>query len=267
MRRLLIALPLVLAGCVGTGTHEAVLKQLDESRTYGRQLEDELAGQQKMGRALADVNASLEKRLAAEGLEKAQLLKDQTALRASVEEMESALRELNRRKMETDARIAEYKNLLARFQSLIDAGKLRVKIVEGRMVVELPTDVLFRSGQATLSKEGQDAIAEVAQLLAEIPDRRFQVEGHTDNVPIATAQYPSNWDLAAARALRVVRTMVDSGMPPERISAASFGQYAPVTSNDAKEGRDSNRRIEIVVVPDLSSLPGFDELNRVSRTE
>lgn len=264
MRRLWIVVPLLFAGCVGKGTHEAVLKQLDESRHYASELESDLDGQRHLGKALADKNARLEKRLADEASEKAKLLADQNALRASAEEMEKALQELNRRKLEADERIAEYRSLLARFQKLIDAGKLRVKIVEGRMVVELPTDVLFRSGQASLSKEGQEAIAEVATLLAQVPDRRFQVEGHTDDVPIATSQYPSNWELAAARALRVVRTMVDSGMPPERISASSFGEYAPVASNETPDGRDANRRIEIVVVPDLTSLPGFDELNRAA---
>lgn len=265
MTRSWILLTLLLAGCVSKGTHQAVLKQLDESQAHEESLDAELGAQRSRAEALAAANAALEKRLEAESSAKAKLLKDQNALRASVEEMESALLELNRRKMEADARIAEYKSLLARFQTLIDAGKLRVKMADGRMVVELPTDVLFRSGQATLSQEGKDAIAEVATLLAGIPERRFQVEGHTDNVPIATAQYPSNWDLAASRALRVVRTMIDAGMPPERISAASFGEYAPVMSNEIAEGRDANRRIEIVVVPDLTTLPGFDELNRVSR--
>ncbi len=265
MKRMLMILPLVLAGCVGKGTHEAVLKQLDESQEHGRELEAALASQQKRSAALSELIDQLEERLNKENFEKAQLIKNQSQLRASVEEMEAALLELGRRKSESDARIAEFRSLLARFQNLIDAGKLRVKIVEGRMVVELPTDVLFRSGQANLSKEGEEAISEVATLLADIPDRRFQVEGHTDNVPIKTAQYPSNWDLASARALRVVRTMVDAGMPPERISAASFGEYNPVVSNEIKEGRDANRRIEIVVVPDLSSLPGFEELNRVSQ--
>lgn len=264
MNRTWVVLPLLLAGCVGKGTHEAVLKQLDESRHHADQLEADLDGQRQLGKALADRNTRLEKRLEEEASEKANLLADQDALRASVEEMERALQELNRRKLEADERISEYRSLLARFQRLIDAGKLRVKIVEGRMVVELPTDVLFRSGQASLSKEGQEALVEVTELLSDVPGRRFQVEGHTDDVPIATAQYPSNWELAAARALRVVRTMIDAGMPAERISAASFGEYAPVASNEFPEGRDANRRIEIVVVPDLTSLPGFDELNRAA---
>jgi chemotaxis protein MotB len=104
----------------------------------------------------------------------------------------------------------------------------------------------------------------VSEVLASIPERKFQVEGHTDDVPIKTAQYPSNWELAAARSMMVVKEMVTAGMPPERISAASFGEFKPALANDTPEGRAANRRIEIVLVPDLSSLPGFDELSRVS---
>ncbi|MGC4116718.1 MAG: OmpA family protein [Myxococcales bacterium] len=131
------------------------------------------------------------------------------------------------------------------------------------MVVALASDVLFASGQSKLSKDGEAAIAEVAKLLAEIPDRKFQVEGHTDNVPPKPPM--TNWDLAAARSITVVRTMVEAGMPANRISAASFGEFKPAKDNDSQEGKAANRRVEIVVVPDLSSLPGFDELKRVGQ--
>ncbi|PZR12076.1 MAG: endoflagellar motor protein [Archangium gephyra] len=174
--------------------------------------------------------------------------------------MTRALAELERRRAEAESRVAEFKNLLSRFRSLIDAGKLKVKIVDGRMVVVLATDILFGSGSASLSKDGKAAIAEVGQVLASIPKRTFQVEGHTDNVPINSAQYPSNWELAAGRAITVLKTMVESGLPAERISAASFGETHPVASNDSKESKAQNRRIEIIIVPDLSQLPGFEEL-------
>ena len=130
--------------------------------------------------------------------------------------------------------------------------------------IELATDVLFSSGSATLSADGISAIQEVAKVLASIPGRKFQVEGHTDDVPIKTAQYASNWELASGRAITVVKTMVDAGLPGDRVSGASFGEQKPTASNKTPEGRASNRRIEIVVVPDLASLPGFDELNRAA---
>lgn len=189
--------------------------------------------------------------------------KQKGALEGDVATMRRAMQDLEKRRAEADKRIAEYRDLLARFKTLIDAGKLRVKVVSGRMVVELATDVLFPSGSARLSKEGTAAVSEVSTLLAGIPDKKYQVEGHTDDVPIKSAKYASNWDLAADRAITVVREMTSAGLAEGRVSAASFGSTAPVRPNDTPEGRAANRRIEIVVVPDLSSLPGFDELGAV----
>ncbi len=272
MTKTWMLLPLVLAaGCVSQGKYDELQKNFDEQAATLQDrearivsLEEALAAEERKSAEQAKTIEQLQGQLASLQRDQANLLKDRASLAASVEEMQDALAEANRRKAEADARIAEYRNLLARFQPLIDAGKLRVKIVDGRMVVELPTDVLFASGSARLAQEGQQAVAEVSRVLAEIPDRQFMVEGHTDDVPIKTAQYPSNWELAAARAITVAKTMIDAGMQPERLSAASFGEFKPAQSNESKEGRTANRRIEIVVVPDLSSLPGFEELQRAA---
>lgn len=284
MKRLALPLFALGLGCVTQGTFDALKTESDEKqhqlearnatvREYEQktamlerslteekrrsvELSEALAEEQRRAQDLAERSAKLEKDLATQ-------LKDRTTLEASVSDMTNALTELQKRKEQAEARIAEFRSLLAKFKSLIDAGKLKVKIVDGRMVVVLATDVLFGSGSASLSRDGKAAIAEVATLLASIPKRSFQVEGHTDNVPIATAQYPSNWELAAARSITVLKTMVDAGMPADRISAASFGDSRAVTSNETPEGRAQNRRIEIIIVPDLSSLPGFDELQKV----
>ena len=98
-------------------------------------------------------------------------------------------------------------------------------------------------------------------MLAEFPDRRFQVEGHTDDVPISTERFPSNWELSSARALAVVRLLVEGGISPENVSGAAYGEYQPVASNDDRNGRARNRRIEIVMLPNLdviaeAQLPG-----------
>lgn len=257
MRWTWILLALFGTSCVTVGKHDELQRQHDEAVANLVKREAEIG---ELKEALALEKRRLQRTSSELGTRIALLEQNLSHADESAVELQRALAELAKRKAEADERIAEFRSLLERFKALIDAGKLRVKIVEGRMVVELPTDVLFASGSATLSKEGQEAIAEVASLLAEIPDRSFQVEGHTDSVQIRTAQYPSNWELAAARSVRVTKTMIEAGMPPERISAASFGEHRPVHSNETREGRDGNRRIEIVVVPDLSSLPGFDEL-------
>lgn len=282
-----VLLPLLLTGClVGKGKYDALQAELDATKAaLGAQVNERDAKIQSLEAALAEeqakraalsaekdaLQAKLEGELAGERErnkqlldEKAALVSDRARLKGSVEEMKLALAELEARKALAEARIAEYQNLLARFKKLIDAGKLSVKIVDGRMVVALATDILFASGSAQLSTDGAAAITEVAQVLATIPERKFQVEGHTDNVPIQTEKYPSNWELASARALTVVRTMVSAGLAPDRVSAASYGEFKPTAANDSPAGKAQNRRIEIVVVPDLSGLPGFDELKKAS---
>ncbi len=263
-------------GCVTTGTFDKMKSdyeaQLSERNAKLTAQEQELQKRQRHEQELQvaldaekETSKDLQARIAKLEADKAAMLKDKSSLQAAVGEMTAALAELQRRKAEADARIAEFKNVLDKFKSLIDAGKLKVKIVDGRMVVVLASDVLFNSGSANLSKDGKAAIAEVGQLLASIPTRKFQVEGHTDNVPIATAQYPSNWELASSRAIIVLKTMVEAGMPMDRISAASFGDSKPAVANDSAEGKAANRRIEIIIVPDLSTLPGFEELNRIQK--
>ena len=251
-------------GCVSSGTHDALLKKHAEEVQRGKSLEAALAEEQGKVAELTRDKEALELRLQEMTVEKANLLKDQSQLTNSIEDMQSALRELETRRRAAEARVAEFKSLLDRFKPLMDAGRLRVKIVDGRMVVELATDVLFDSGKAKLSDDGKLAVQEVSGLLVTIPKRAFQVEGHTDNVPISNARFPNNWVLASARALTVVETMIEAGMPPVRLSGASYGEHKPVGDNETDAGRARNRRIEIVVVPDLSSLPGFDELKQMN---
>jgi chemotaxis protein MotB len=91
-------------------------------------------------------------------------------------------------------------------------------------------------------------------VLATLEGRSFQVEGHTDNVPIANAPFASNWELSSARALSVVHVLIDGGVPPERLSGAGYGEYQPAASNDDRESRRLNRRIEIVMLPNLDVI-------------
>ncbi|MBI5526488.1 MAG: flagellar motor protein MotB [Deltaproteobacteria bacterium] len=276
MKHLCVIVAVLISGCVTKGTHEALQRDHDAVKAdLERCRADNAACQASLEKTSRDLGArivalnakldSVTRQKEALESDKSTMLKDKSRLQASIDEMKTALAELSKRKAEADARLNEFKALLDRFKALIDAGKLQVKIVDGRMVVALASDVLFGSGSAKLSADGKGAIGEVGKILSDIPGRKFQVEGHTDNVPMKTAQYPSNWELAAARALTVVKAMVDAGMPADRISAASFGEFKPAKPNDSPEGKASNRRIDIVVVPDLSSLPGFDELKKVGQ--
>lgn len=229
----------IFISCVSSGKYDALQAELDETRRQLAKRDEEFSN----------------------------VLKEKSALKSSIADMTTALDEARRRDAEAAARTQEYQDLLRRFKKLIDAGKLKIKIVDGRMVVALPSDILFESGSAHLSRDGVKAVEEVAVILRDVPERSFQVEGHTDNVPIRTLQFPSNWELGAARALSVVNVMAKMGVPQMRISGASYADTRPVKPNDTIENKAANRRIEIVVVPDLRGLPGFDELKKLSEGE
>ena len=148
---------------------------------------------------------------------------------------------------------------MAKFKSMVDAGKLAVEIRNGLMLVKLPDNILFDPGKTELKKEGQAAIADVTKILNGVEGRKFQVAGHTDNQPVGKgSKFKSNWDLSTARAVTVLNLMIKVGMDPKRLSAAGYADVLPVAGNDSDEGRRQNRRIEIVLVPNLEDLPPMD---------
>jgi chemotaxis protein MotB len=169
------------------------------------------------------------------------------------------LEQLRREKADQDQRLEVFKAVTDKFRQMIDSGKLQVVMRHGRMVVKLPASVLFPSGSADLSKDGQTALAEVARILRQFPDRQFEVAGHTDNVPIAPpSTFKNNLELSTARAVTVTDFLVDKGMNPARLSAAGYSAYQPVATNATDAGRQENRRIEIILVPNLSEVPTPD---------
>ena len=125
------------------------------------------------------------------------------------------------------------------------------------LVVRVLTDkVLFASGQATLKPGGLPLLGEVANLLNVATNHQIAVEGHTDSVPISSAQYPSNWELSTARATTVVRYFLSRGVTPSRLAAAGYADLHPIASNATDRGRQLNRRVEIVLLRNNPDLTG-----------
>ena len=178
-------------------------------------------------------------------------------LKAALAAAQARLEGLEAERAELGVQMAEYRKVTQQFRSMIDSGKLAVTFRRGRMIVELPAAVLFASGSAELSAQGAAALKEVASILGHVPGKRFIVAGHTDDVPITKALtgYSSNWALSAARAVIVTEALLGAGLPPGQLSAAGFGQYDPIASNRAPTGRQKNRRIEIVLEPELKAFP------------
>jgi chemotaxis protein MotB len=190
------------------------------------------------------------------------------ALRGQIDERNQALSSCETALNESQAQVlafaAEnqrrdeiYRQMVDELQDMISAGQLEVRIDNGRLVLDLPTEVLFDSGQASLNVQGRGALGQIATVLNRFPEREFQVEGHTDDVPISNSRFDSNWELSTARALTVVNLLVESGVAPERLSAAGYGEFEPNASNATDAGRAQNRRVEIVMVPDLGRLRDF----------
>jgi chemotaxis protein MotB len=280
MRKLWLLLAVTLAvapGCVTSGTHKkklAALKQThDEEAAAAQKRESDLtkklgdltkehdtlkvdsAAQQKQVDLLTATNGQMEERLK-------QLGQDVSKLNAANKQAAAQLEELRRAKAAAEARAAVFRNLVAKLQSMINSGQLKVVIRNGRMIIALPNDILFDSGSTTVKADGQKALEKVAQVLATVNDRNFLVAGHTDNVPIKTSRYASNWELSTERAVNVVQLLIKKGMSPKVLSAAGYSEHDPVAANDTDKNRAQNRRIEIVLQPNLSDLPSLDDLKR-----
>lgn len=173
------------------------------------------------------------------------------------EATEAELAELRRQKDAAEKRIAAYRALQDKFRALVDTGKLQVVFRNGQMTLKLPSGILFPSGSADLSKGGQAALTEVVGVLKDFADRRFVVAGHTDNQPIKTREFPNNWYLSTARANSVVQFMIGAGFPSKSLAASGYGEFDPVAPNTSDAGREQNRRIEIILVPNLEELPSL----------
>lgn len=235
-------------------------EEMEAERRKVAELNAKLSEQIERGNSLdarlkemTDKNNELMERLNLAGAEKG-------TLSASLAEKERALEELRARERQAQARLKTFSDMVEKFRAMIDSGKLRVRVVRGRMVVELSENILFDSGKADLKKEGQEALTQVASVLASIPNRDFQIAGHTDNIPIRSAKFPSNWELSTARAVTVTRFLAEKGVDASRLSAAGYADTQPVASNSDADGRRQNRRIEIVLMPNLDELPDLSGL-------
>jgi chemotaxis protein MotB len=190
------------------------------------------------------------------------LLAEKGNLATALADTKVRLEELRKAQEAAQRRADLFKNLLLKFKRMIDAGDLAIVLRDGRMVLQLRNDVLFDSGKVSIKREGQEALREVAGILVTLDARSFQVAGHTDNVPISTDRFPSNWELSAARAINVVKFLTEAGVKPELLSAAGYGEHDPVAANDDDAGKAKNRRIEIVLQPDISELVQLPEVAR-----
>ncbi|MEN8177571.1 MAG: flagellar motor protein MotD [Pseudomonadota bacterium] len=128
----------------------------------------------------------------------------------------------------------------------VEKDLVEVNVDSNRVTVDMKDKMLFPSGSTHLSRDAVKVLRDLSRILSSMPNQ-LQVEGNTDNRPIRTEEFPSNWELSAARAASVVHLMTRMGVDPSRLSAIGYGEYRPVANNDTEEGRQKNRRVTLVV--------------------
>lgn len=135
----------------------------------------------------------------------------------------------------------EEKGLSPRLQTELTRQGLLLTITEG---------VLFKPGNAEVVGEARKVAVEISHLLVTDPARQIAIEGHTDNRPISTAKYPSNWELSSSRAINFMKILLENkNLDPMTFSATGYGEYQPISSNNTSEGRAENRRVEVLILP------------------
>jgi chemotaxis protein MotB len=163
---------------------------------------------------------------------------DATPTGAAIQKIESEKDKMEALKAELDAKL-EKDNLTASVKTSID---------ERGLVISLNNAIFFDPGSAELKKDAEKTLLEIANTIS-VMNNYIRVEGHTDNVPMNSTVYRSNWDLSAARAANMVRLLTEhTTIPPERLIAVGYGEYRPVADNSTEEGRTKNRRIDIIVL-------------------
>jgi len=148
------------------------------------------------------------------------------------------------------AKIAE--DVQVSLKPLIDKDLIKVTKNNLWVEVEINTSILFSSGSADLEVEGTVPLNKLALVLSSLPNH-VDVEGHTDNLPIKTPVFPSNWELSASRAASVVHLFTKQGVAPERLSAIGYGEFRPVGDNNSVDSRRQNRRVKIVILADKNA--------------
>ncbi len=168
-----------------------------------------------------------------------------------IEELSGELDRLKRQKDAEAQQLQDTQDLLQqRLQKEIADKQVKLEMAEKGLVLTFLSEVLFDSGKAVVRPEAERSLEKVASVVREkAADREVGVEGHTDNEPIKASGWKSNWELSTGRATSVLHILEDHGVDPHKMVATGYGEYRPVESNDTSEGRQQNRRVEIVILP------------------
>lgn len=177
---------------------------------------------------------------------------ENAALEATVRKLKEDAASLQKMKEEKVREVSStYEKLLLNMKNEISQGQVTISELKGKLTVNMEAAILFDTGRADVKDDGLEILSKMVETLKGVKDKAIRIEGHTDNVQITGAlarQFPTNWELSAARATNVVKYLQQQGIDPASLSAAAFAEYRPVADNGDKDGRAKNRRIEITLV-------------------
>jgi len=241
---------LAASACVTRSKYDRALGVMSQYQA------DRLEAQADRDAAVAKMEGKLEQQQGVLSQTREQAERERAAMQGELAASREELQAVRAQRAITEARLQEWKTLTSKLAAMISSGKIKVSVRDGRMLVDLPSSVLFATGSAELQDAGKPTLAEIASVLKQFPSRQFLVAGHTDTVPIVkTVAFKDNWDLSAARALTVTRFLIEKGLPSRTLAAAGYGEWDPVGNNKTEPGRQLNRRIEIVLLPNIAELP------------
>lgn len=250
-----LALAVATAGCVTRGTHREVVAERDVAQAEAARLAERLRLVEASNESLSAERVELIDAIEDLRQERGELAGEVETLRETRAELEASLAQREQELAAQEDAVSElrgtYDGLVEDLQTEVAQGRIQIEQLREGIRVNLAQEILFPLGSARLGDEGRGVLGRVARRLAEVPNP-VEVQGHTDDLPIhgrLAAQYPSNWELGAARASEVVRLLAGAGVARERLRAVSFADTRPVAPNTTPDGRARNRRIEIRLLP------------------
>ncbi len=236
MRHLRVVVAILAAGFIASGfVSSGTFQKMEMAKN------DEIAAVQKEKAALEKQNADLKQQISS-------LEQQNAAAQQKVGSLEQEKASLTAASQDTQK---QYEELVQGLSKEVEKGELQVKQYKNMLSMNLTSRIFFDTGKTTLKKGGKDVLKNVGNVLKRYKNKIIRVVGHTDNVPVAKslqATFPSNWDLSVARAANVVRFLQEVGVPPEQMVVSGRAEYDPVAPNDTTEGRQKNRRIEIMLI-------------------
>jgi chemotaxis protein MotB len=198
----------------------------------------------------------LDKVLKSKSDDLSKIITDMRQKNANLEAENSRLKEdiadLKKKEAAVESESNTYKQLMQEMKGEVAKGQITISELKGKLTLDVVDKILFASGQAEVTREGLAVLQRVIDILKNVKDKAIRIEGHTDTIKIKgmlARQYPTNWELSAARAINVTKYLQQQGIDPVLLSGTAYGEYKPVAGNDTSEGRAKNRRIAIILLP------------------